>query len=125
MQDDYTPAKVIRGLERYQFLRVPLEPPERLGNKRTVRVFGGDAMEDQLCELADLDRVLFSLPDRLFLALCLLCLYRMPLDQIADALNLPQNTAGLICMKAAEEMAQHLGWRGYGVWYVESLLLKN
>jgi len=118
-ENDYTPRRVLHGLSLLPYLRLPLSTPEHLGQQHQKRTVSGVALEDQIDELADLERALRMLPDRPFVAVCLFAIYGVPIDQIADALAMPQRDAGWLCEQAAREMARSLGWRGPRSWHAE------
>ena len=110
-ENDYTPRRVLHGLSLLPYLRISLSTPEHLGQKHQARTVSGVAIEDQICELADLERAFCALPDRALVALGMLAIFDVPLDEIADELAMPQNEAGEFCADAAREMARSLGWR--------------
>ena len=116
LMQDYTPGKIMRYLGSFRFLRMQLETPERMGNKRHVPALFQSGLENQLETLADLERVIYDLPEPDFIITAAIYVLDIPLDVIAARLGMDQRDVGPRAMAGVRQIAESLGWPGYQEW---------
>lgn len=107
----YTPGRIARRIADLPYLLVlPIGDVVNTESKRQPRVDSGTAIDERVCEKADLERALWSLSPLEFVAVVGFYLLDIPLDVLCDDLCLTQTQAARIVWESVKAMARALGW---------------